>query len=246
MNEFPLEEDFHKENGIESNLPSQKLPGEYSEDFEERSEKIELYNHDITLEENFQENNNPKYILVKVTEDGSMAVENNTPSLTPFDKIVVNMNVYDYSAFENYMIDYDTIFGTRLLTFMKYDSNFFVCDERVFFEALLIKYKKSDFTSFYWSKEKIFKEVGIKKDRSEKIISRFKELEIISVEKKTRTFEGKPQQVNYFFLHPEKVIELLPKMFGEEDEENFIFPGHRDIQKYLKPGLEKKTGRKRK
>jgi len=240
MNEFQSDWDFHKENEIESSLPIQKISDTHSEDLEESFQELKLYNHDISFEENFQQDNTSKYILIKVNPSGSMDVNN---VLSPNDKIVVNMRDYDQFNFDMYFVDYDTIFGTRFLTFIKYDSNFFVCDERVFFEALLIKYKKSSFTSFYWSKERIFKELGIKKDRAEKIISRFKELGIISVEKKTRSFEGKPQQVNYFFLHPEKVIELLPKIFADENEE-WVFPLHRDIKKYLKPGLRKKTGKK--
>lgn len=240
MNEFQPDWNFHKENEIESNLPPQKLPGAYSEDFEESFKEIQLYNHDISFEENFQQDNTPKYILIEINSIGEMQVNN---VLSPNDKIVVNMKDFEQFNFERYFVDYDTIFGTRLLNFMQYDSSFFVCDERVFFEALLIKYKKSNFTSFYWSKEKIFKELGIKKDRAEKIISRFKELGIISVEnKRSISSEGRPQQVNYFFLHPEKVIEILPKVFGDEEEER-IFPGHRDIQKYLKPGLRKKKGK---
>lgn len=239
MNEFQPNWNFHKENEIESNLPSQ-LPGIHSEDFEEGFQEVKLYNHDISFEENFQQNNTPKYILIEVNSEGNMQVNNR---LSPSDKIVVNMRDFHEFNFDRYFVDYDTIFGTRLLNFMQYDSNFFVCDERVFFEALIIKYKKSNFTSFYWSKEKIFKELGIKKDRAEKIISRFKELGIISVEnKKTKSSEGKPQQVNYFFLHPERVIEILPKVFRDEEDER-IFPGHRDIQKYLKPGLRKKKGK---
>ncbi|WP_312900567.1 hypothetical protein [Chryseobacterium taichungense] len=239
MNEFQPDWKFHKENEIESNLPSQ-LPGVHSEDFEESFQEVKLYNHDISFEGNFQQDNTPKYILIEVNSAGNMQVNN---VLSPSDKIVVNMKDFEQFNFDRYFVDYDTIFGTRFLNFMQYDSNFFVCDERVFFEALLIKYKKSKFTSFYWSKEKIFKELGIKKDRAEKIISRFKELGIISVEnKRTRTSEGKPQQVNYFFLHPERVIEILPKVFGDAEEER-IFPGHRDIQKYLKPGLRKKKGK---
>lgn len=239
MNEFQPNWNFHKENEIESNLPSQ-LPGVNSEDFEEGFQEVKLYNHDISFEENFQQNNTPKYILIEVNSAGNMQINN---VLSPSDKIVVNMRDFEQFNFDRYFVDYDTIFGTRFLNFMQYDSNFFVCDERVFFEALLIKYKKSNFTSFYWSKEKIFKELGIKKDRAEKIISRFKEMGIISVEnKKTKSSEGKPQQVNYFFLHPEIVIEILPKVFGDEEEER-IFPSHRDIQKYLKPGLRKKKGK---
>ncbi|MEG2309139.1 hypothetical protein [Chryseobacterium sp.] len=245
MNEFPLEEDFHKENEIESNLPSHWSSYD-SEDFEESFKEIKLYNHNISLEENFEKSKNPKYVLIEVNQHGCMSVDDDIINtvLSPNDKIVANIDDFHRYTFEKCLVDYDSIFGVRLLTFMKYDSNFMSCDERVFFEALIIKYKKSDFTTFYWSKERIFTELGIKKDRAEKIITRFKELGIISVEKKTRSFEGKPQQVNYFFLHPEKIIELLPKIFGEEDEEDFIFPGHRDIKKYLRPGLEKKKGKK--
>lgn len=198
--------------------------------------EIEIYDDNLTCEENFENWQGPKYILIRVERDGWMFIEDmerSEPSVTSFDKIMVNKHL-NYT-FDSHMIDYDTIFGTRLLNFMKYDSNFFSCDERVFFEALLIKYKKSDYTTFYWSKNRIFNELGIKKDRADKIINKFKTLGFLTTEKKTRQFEGKPQQVTYFILHPSKIIELLPSIFLETAE--FNFDTHRDVIKYLKPGL---------
>lgn len=240
MHETSKKMNFHQDFEIERNLSANNEFLASEEDLERGFKCLELYNHEISFEENFVGTQNSKYILVEVTKDGNIFVpeeeRNNTP-LSPFDRVVVNMEDYDNYGFENCMVDYDTIFGTRFLTFIKYDSDFISCDERVFFEALLIKYKKSGYKSFYWSRERIFKELGIKKDRADKIISKFKDLGIMTVKKQTRVSDGKPQQVNYFFLNPTKIVELLPKMF--KDDEEFIYPLHRDIKRYLKPGVKK-------
>lgn len=205
---------------------------------------LEIYNHEISLEENYERSEDLKYILIQVSRNGSLDVmsNNSDPILSPSDKFMVRMDQFEDYGFDTWMVDYDTIFGTRFSTFMKYDSNFFLCDERVFFEALLIKYKKSDYKTFYWSKQRIYDEIGVKKDRADAIIKRFTELGFLTTENRSRQHEGKPQQVTYFFLHPTKVIELLPKIFLKTAE--FNYDTHRDVMNYLKPGL--KNFRKKK
>ena len=208
------------------------------EGLEEGSLKLlEIYNHEISLEENYERSEDLKYILIQVSRNGSLDVMSSTsdPILSPSDKFMVRMDQFEDYGFDTWMVDYDTIFGTRFSTFMKYDSNFFSCDERVFFEALLIKYKKSDFKTFYWSKQRVFDEIGVKKDRTDAIIKKFIALGILTVKKKTRQHNGRPEQVNYFYVKPSKIIELLPQIFLESAEFNFIT--HRDITTYLKPGL---------
>ena len=240
LNDWDSQDDFE----IEGNLPSSNVKeDETFEGLEESSlYEIELYDQEISFLENFQQSDNPKYILIKVIPNGDMVIMDgniyNLP-LTPFDKIVVRRDQFEDYQFDSYMVDSDTIFGTRFLNFMQYDSNFFLCDERVLFEALIIKYRKSGFKTFYWSKAKIYDEIGVKKDRAEKIIKRFIELQILTVEKRTRQYEGKPQQVNYFFLNPSKIIELLPKIYLETAET--ICGNHREIVKYLKQGLKKSS-----
>lgn len=239
-----VEERNQSEENIEKTFSNQSRKYLQEEDLMEDSLKVlEIYDHEISLVENYERSKDLKYILIAVRRNGSLDVmsSNSDPILSPSDKFMVRMDQFEDYGFDTWMVDYDTIFGTRFSTFIKYDSNFFSCDERVFFEALLIKYKKSDFKTFYWSKQRVFDEIGVKKDRTDAIIKKFTVLGILSVKKKTRQHNGRPEQVNYFYVKPSKIIELLPQIFLESAEFNFIT--HRDITTYLKPGLRNFQGK---
>ncbi len=195
--------------------------------------EIELYDFEKTFDENFNNGEKKKYILVEVEGKDNFSVINSSNLPTPHSKIIIDVETVEkHSSMEFALVDYDTLFGTRFTTFIKYNSDFFACDERVIFEGLLIKLKAFDFRPFYWSKEVIFKETGIRKDRATKIISRFIELGIISTEIRKSVVSNRPQQITYFTIYPEKVLELLPKIF-EGREEMYIVEN--DLEKYLKP-----------
>jgi len=194
-------------------------------------EEIHLYNPSKPMAENFNDGNHSKYLLVKAKSNGDLCIENRIPD--QFSKVVVNLNtIEEYSVPEMFIIDYDTIFGVRLTSFIKYDNKFFTCDERVFFETLLIKYKSFSFKPFYWSREKMWSELGIKKDRAGKIIDKLKKLEFISTQVKKRVINNRPQQVTYFDLNSTKIIESLPKIFSNKHDidEPIIIS---ELKKYL-------------
>lgn len=203
--------------------------------------EMSLYDFTLTKEENFS-NNDDKYVFFKVNKDGEFGVldkENIIPC--PLAKCLVNLSDLEDVAEEfTFMpVAYNSFMGVDVLNFMKYNSNFFTCDERVFFITLLVKFKSFDFKPFFWSKEKIFQEVGIKKDRANKIIKKFKELGFLSTELRKAQIDGRPMQVNYFDIDGGKIIDLLPQMLhSDEDEDGNIYT-QPDIEKYLKPSIKK-------
>lgn len=192
-------------------------------------QEIHLYNPSKSKEENFGKALSPKFLLVRVENTSSLSIDTVIPD--QFSKIVVDMSkMEEYEAPEFLIVDYDTIFGTRLTSFINYNSKFFTCDERVFFEALLIKYKAFRFKSFFWSKEVVWRELGIKKDRCNRIIKKFIELEILSTEVKKSFLDGRPHQITFFNLQSKKICELLPQIYNErESNVNQIT----ELKKYL-------------
>lgn len=203
--------------------------------------EISLYDHTLTKEENFADDNE-KFVLFRVTKDGEFGVadkENIIPN--PLAKCVVNLSVIEdvVEEFTFMPVAYNSFMGVEVLNFMKYNSNFFTCDERVFFITLLVKYKCFDFKPFYWSKEKMFQEIGVKKDRANKIINKFKELGFLSTDLVKAKIDGRPMQVTYFDIDGGKVIDLLPQILhSNEDEDGNIYT-QPDIEKYLKPSIKK-------
>lgn len=185
-------------------------------------EEIELYDNCKCFDENFKIGKSTKYILIEVSKNNHFTIVNPESILpTPQSKCVIDIEkVEEFSSLEFIPIDYETFFGLRFLTFIKYNSDFLLCDERVLFEALLIKFKAFDFKPFFWSKEKIFDEVGIKKDRSTKILDKFLKLGILSKEVKKSFIKNRPMQINYFELDPYKIIELVPKIYMERESIN--------------------------
>jgi hypothetical protein len=212
----------------------------YEEEPEELEELIDVPLYDLTLdsEENFQDGIETKYILLPVNKDGVVNETSFTPLLNAGGKIVVNNDGFRENLdiiSDIFIIDYNTMFGLRLLVFQKYNSKFFSCDERVFFETLLIKFHAFRFKPFYISYPTIFNELGIKKDRAITISRKFQRLGFLETEIKTKLIDGRPSQVTYYHLDTDKILELLPKIYIEEHFEDI----DRDIKKYLEPALKK-------
>ncbi len=194
-----------------------------------------LYDFTKTFDENFEDGSEYKWTLICIEKNGLMEVRESYNLITPQSKFIFNASkAEEYGQFEFAIVDYDSIFGTRFTSFMKYNSNFFSCDERVMFEAMLIKFKAFKYKPFYWSKNEMFKEAGIKKDRATKIIKRFEELGIITSELVKTVLGNRPMQITYYNIVSEKVIELLPQIFeGRDDNCNMNL----EIKKYLSPSI---------
>lgn len=202
-------------------------------------EEIELYDNSKGFDENFEKGKSKKYIIIQITNDRKFEIVPRELILpTPQSKCVIDIDKLEEqnSFFEYIPIEYDNIFGLRLISFIGYNSDFFLCDERIIFETLLIKYKSFDFKPFYWSKEVIFKEVGIKKDRATKILEKFINLGIVSKELKKASIENRPMQITYYDLNAEKIIELVPKIYKEREN----FSAKSKLEKYLMPALNRK------
>jgi hypothetical protein len=231
-----------------SNLESRNFQNDFEDDdFEEEIDRysielpfgyheIELYDSCKGFDENFEKGKSKKYILIEITQDRKFIIgkpEFTLPS--PHSKCVIDMDKLEQqnSYLEYIPIDYDTFFGLRFLSYMGYNSDFFLCDERIMFEALLIKFKYFDFKPFYWSKEMMFKEIGIKKDRANKIIEKFINLGIVSKELVKTSIENRPMQITYYNLDAKKIIYLVPKIYKER--ENFDLKSQ--LEKYLMPAL---------
>lgn len=200
-------------------------------------EEIELYDESKTFDENFSIGKSKKYILFEVNKD-RREISIGKPEFilpTSLSKCVVDFaKVEEYNSLTFIPVQYETFFGLNIVSFSGY-SDFFLVDERIIFEALLIKFKYFDFKPIYWSKEKILEEVGVKKDRSSKILERFVQLGIISKELKKSVIKGRPMQINYYDLNSERIIELIPKIYKERDDLDVEYR----IKQYLMPAFKK-------
>jgi hypothetical protein len=233
-----------------SNLESENFQIDFDDDdFEEEIDRydielpygyqeIELYDNQKTFDENFEKGKRIKYILIGIDSDKNFSIGSMASVIpTPQTKCIIDIEkVEDYSSLEIIPVDYDSFFGLRLLSFQKYKSDFFLCDERVMFETFLIKYQRFDFKPFYWSLNKVFEEVGIKKDRASAIIEKFIKLGIASKKLVKTQIENRPQQINYYDLNIDRIIELIPEIYLERDSVNL----ETEIRKYLIPVLKKK------
>lgn len=210
----------------------------YEQDSEEQLTDVPLYDLSMTNEENFSDGYTTKYILLPIQRNG---VPNENPYsvlLNAGAKIVMKSSKFDENGeylLDHFILDYDSMFGLRLLSFQKYNSDLFNCDERVFFETLLIKFHRFGFIPFFLSYITIQKELGIKKDRVLTISKKFKALGFLKTEIKTSLIEERPSQVTYYNIDASKVMELLPEIYIKEHLD-FI---KRDIEKYLEPALKK-------
>lgn len=207
---------------------------EYDDFDDDATTEIKLFDFDKSKEENLETGS--KFILFEVKKDGFIQVHNPEEIISLQSKCVVNLSKFEsFSELEFMPVAYNSFMGVEVTNFLKYDSNFFTCDERVMFITLLVKYKCFDFKPFFWSKKVIFEELGIKKDRATKILKRFEELGILSSEVVKSMIANRPQQITYYDLDTKKVIDLLPKIIKnyEKEECELIH----DIENYLKPAI---------
>lgn len=210
----------------------------YEEDYEERLTDVPLYDLSLTNDENFTDGYRTKYILLPINKNGECSANPYSPLLNAGAKIVMNSSKFEENSeylIDHFILDYDSMFGLRLLSFQKYNSALFSCDERVFFETLLIKFHRFNFNPFYISYSTIQKELGIKKDRVITISKKFKALGFLNTEIQTSLIEDRPSQVTYYYIDANKIMELLPEIYIKEHLDVI----GRDIKKYLEPALKK-------
>lgn len=237
-NKIPLETGLTDSEVVEATINSinhcQDNWAHEEEDYGDSTFEIKLFDFDKSKEENLETGNN--YILFEVRKDGFTQVYNPQEIVSLQSKCVVNFSEFDgHSQMEFMPVAYNSFMGIEVTNFLKYNSNFFTCDERVMFITLLVKYKCFDFKPFFWSKKVIFEELGIKKDRATKILKKFEELEILSSKVVKSMIGNRPQQITYYDLDTAKILDLLPKIIKNyEDEEYELI---HDIEKYLKPAI---------
>lgn len=202
--------------------------------------EIELYDESIQFEENFKDGSNVKYVLLPIYKNNKKDEYNYTKLINAGSKVILNKKkVMDkYSEGLNYFIlDYDSIFGLRLLSFQRYKSDFFSCEERVLFETIIIKFHQFLFREFFYSFSNIQKELGIKKDKANTIVKKFIKMEILSSHVKTTVIKGRPSQVTYYNVNANKVIELIPLVYNEEFQEQ----SKDELIKYLEPAINRRS-----
>lgn len=204
--------------------------------------EIELYDETLQFDENFEDGNTVKYVLLPIYKDKNNEEKNYTKLLNLGSKILMNRKkVMDkFSEGLNYFVlDYDSIFGLRLLSFQKYKPDFFSCEERVLFETLLIKFHQFKFKEFFYSYNTIQFELGIKKDKANTIVKKFVRLGFLNCNVKTSLIDGRPSQVTYYFVNAYKIIELIPLIYKNEHLEQV----NEELTMYLEPAIEKKSNR---
>lgn len=221
----------------EETLNQPYLEEEYEEEEEyEFGDDIPLYDLNLTFSENFEDGSTVKYALLpiyKKPRDG----QDYTPLLNAGAKVIMNKNyeMTDYSEALNYLVfDYDPIFGLRLLTFQKYDSTKINCDERVFFETLIIKFRRFGYKKFFYSFSELQQELGISKDRAKSIIKKFNSMGFLETEIITSSIKTGPSQVTFYKMKAKKIVEVIPEIFKTE----FVSDMTEKISEYLKPALE--------
>ncbi len=227
-------------NTDENYLFSEEFENE-NDDFENEiieNEEVVLYDLSLTLEENFQDGITTKHIILPINAEGFFMSETYTPLLNAGAKIVMDSEKFANNKeilMDFLVLDYDTMFGIRLLTFQKYNSDFFSCDERVFFETLLIKFHYFHFKPFFISYPTVQKELGIKKDRLVTITKKFEKLGFVSKEIKTSKIDGRPSKITYYNLDANRIMELLPQIYKRDNLDDI----NKDLEKYLQPALKK-------
>lgn len=209
----------------------------YDEDEDDdRTTEVKLYDLSLTHDENFEDGTTTKYILLPINRIDYLGDKSYTPLVNAGAKLIMNYKEFaeNSNTLMDFMVlDYDSIFGLRLLSFQKYNSDFFSCDERVFFETLLIKFHSFNFKPFFISYPTIQKELGIKKDRVITISKKFQKLGFLTSEIKTSFKENRPSQITYYALDADKIMELLPQIYKRKD----FYDIENDLKKYLEPAL---------
>lgn len=201
------------------------------------TDEIQLYNQALAYEDNFSDGEKIKFMLLPLFKDEKDNDTNFTPLLNAGGKVIMNRKELagTYSEDFHYIIvDYNSIFGLRLLSFQRY-NDYFSCDERVLFETFLIKFHSFKFKEFYMSNNTIYKELGIKETRAKSIIQKFIELGLITKTVKQQFIKDFPSKVSYYFVNAENVINFLPKIFDEDH----LYEVEKDIQKYLEPAIKR-------
>ncbi|MCF6129320.1 hypothetical protein L1S35_06520 [Flavobacterium sp. AS60] len=230
--EGPVE---NKDTSINKNNKSDNINISSVSHSEEETDKILLYDHNKTFIENFEDGIDVKYVIVPIYKEGNKD-ENFTPLLNAGAKVIMNRKkiMDDYSEGLNYFVlDYDSIFGLRLLSFQRYNSKTFKCDERAFFETLIIKFRRFNYQKFYYSYPEILKELGINIDRAHTIVKKFIKMGFLRSELITSVIDGRPSQITYYWLNASKIIELIPTIFKQPFHENV----KEGISEYLKEAL---------
>lgn len=200
--------------------------------------EIELYDETKQFDENFEDGSVVKYVLLPIYKDKNHEEKNYTRLLNIGSKTIMNRKkIMDkFSEGLNYFVlDYDPIFGLRLLSFQKYKPDFFSCDERVLFETLLIKFHQFKFKEFFYSYNTIRYELGIKKDKATTIVEKFIRLGILRCNVKSSKINGRPSQITYYFVFANKIIDLVPLIYKTEHLEKV----REELIMYLEPAIEK-------
>lgn len=189
-----------------------------------------LYDHNKTKEENFDEGRH--YALLKITkdnihvEDPKKIFDPDTNYLTKSDEVFTDEVALDVLYMDTYE---NSAHAVILKNFIRY-SSFFGCEERVFFEALLVKHKAFE-GEFTFSIPQCEKELGIKRSKRETIVERFIELGIIETGQAGIPYD-QMRTITQFKVNIPKVIELIPKIYDEAKVP--LVEIERDIeQKYL-------------
>lgn len=115
------------------------------------------------------------------------------------------------------------LFSINLLNFSKYKPDI-ECDKRILFEALLIKmlYFKG---TFYYSKNRILRELGLKRTKVERLIQDFIDIGYIQKQVKSSRHEGNPRQITYYTVIPENVVRTAQLLYKDsKDFEQRIIP----------------------
>ena len=192
--------------------------------------RIEIYDWSKTFKQNFEEINE-RHLVFRISR------EDNIIELIPDSSTVIitkPAGVKDHKYLSSLITDYYSLFGLRYNMFKRYNPRFFTCDERIFFEGLLIKFRKSDFKKFEWAKDKILYELGIKRSRLNTIISNFEKLGIIdhavvhSIKTKT-----KKNKASFFVVNPERIMELTNEIYFKFE----ISQAQLAMSQFLKPAL---------
>lgn len=197
---------------------------------EDKYIKIPLFNPELDFFENFSDGK--KYILIPI-DGNEFGYYENRRFLAPGTKVISgfkNFQLLEETEMFHHIIDYASMFGVRLNRFMNYNPDFFSCDERVFFESLIMKYRYFHFKPFFLSYPTITKEIGIKKDRAVSINKRFVELGILETQIKGSMIDSGPSQVTYYSLDTKRILELFPQIYLDADTESDV---EHDIKKYL-------------
>ncbi len=232
----------HIEHAPQSNLPMQIQESCKAINNTDEKVEIELYDESKQFDENFEDGSNVKYVLLPIYKEKNHENQNYTKLLNLGSKTLMNRKkVMDKfsEGLHYFVLDYDTIFGLRLLSFQKYNPIFFSCEERVLFETLLIKFHRFKFKEFYYSYKTIYIELGIKRDKAKTIVNKFIKLGFLNCRVKKSQINGRQSQITYFSVCANKIIDLVPLIYETEHQEQV----KEELTMYLEPAIQKESNR---